>query len=102
MLSWVNLSVFLSFARKRPKWTVYMTGTSFTIFQFRSELDGISVVRGSTALLPPTKMFEVVDMMEILQYYFHIADIVRETLQIKLQLFRERSLFLVKGVLEPL
>jgi len=59
-------------ANKAP-WALFMTGTAFSIAQFKTTGSEFSPVRGSVEVVTPTVQLTVEDMMTILQHYWSLT-----------------------------
>lgn len=83
-------------------WVCYVTGTALSVAKLQSEIDGISVARGSMTPVSLKTLLSVHDMVEILQYYFQFDEAAIDLLQSKLTPFVGRPQFFARGVFEPL
>eukprot|EP01033_Poteriospumella_lacustris_P004997 gene4996-gene5552 len=85
-----------------PSWYCYVTGTALSVAKFQSDVDGISIARGSILPVSPDTLLSVDDMVSILTYYFRFTDATIALLRGKLANFTGRPQFFAKGVFDPL
>ncbi|RYH00481.1 hypothetical protein EON65_49375 [archaeon] len=89
---------------QKYKWTVYLTGTAFSMVHFRKTSDDYSPLRGSTVAIRPTTTFTRQQMQSILSYYWRWEDGTfqdEEVIQC-LNLCAGRPLIFVRVIFHPL
>lgn len=101
-LMYALFCVLKKISTNRPSWYCYVTGTSLSVATFQSDIDGISVARGSMVPVSPDSLLSVDDTVSLLTHYFRFADGVISLLREKLSLLQGRPQCFAKGVFEPL
>eukprot|EP01031_Cornospumella_fuschlensis_P028358 gene28358-34236_t len=89
---------------QKCKWTVYLTGTAYSMVNFRKTFDEYSPLRGSTVVIRPTTTFTRQQMQTILSYYWRWQDGVFQDEEVIrcLNLCAGRPLIFVRVILHPL